>query len=58
MLESVKPVGAAYAEAVTAGELVDATRSARAVLVLVQRVRTVRIAVTHPITRDALPLWP
>lgn len=50
------PVRAAYAEAVVAGELVDAAGPARAVLMFVQCVRAVCISIAHPVTRDTLPL--
>lgn len=50
------PVCATYAETVVAGELVDAARPARAVLMFVQCVCAVCIAVAHPVTRDTLPL--
>lgn len=52
----LSPVCAAYAEAVVAGELVDAARPACAVLMFVQCVRAVCISIANPVTRDTLPL--
>lgn len=35
IITSITPVGAAYTQAIAAGELIDATRSARAVLMFI-----------------------